>query len=385
MTTLEKKRVGIVGGGVIGCSIAYHLSSLEVEATVFEKDQIGSGTTAKSAGTLCLLDDSLPERYFDQRVLCLRTYGQMDREPAGAVGFRRSGTLVVCTSKEGLERVRKHVEMSRSAGFSAEYIDSPEGLRQYLPDLDTKKALGGAYTADDGYADSTAIAVEYASKARQNGVRILTGTKVTRILKSGGHVSGVETTRGVFNFDLVVNAGGPWSNQVGQMAGLQLPLWHTKAEVFILKPRSPLGYSFPILKYPAWYARAEGDNVFVCRSHMAMDLNNPMHAGVWDPDALPPKGGTEKYFLEFLFEQLSESLPVLTEASVVNDWVGYRSVTKDKLPILGESGFPGFLLANGPSGNGVILAPGIGQELSRYIATGEKGHLLQTCGLSRFL
>lgn len=383
---MAKKKVGIIGGGVIGCSLAFHLASLEgIEATVFEKDQIGSGTTAKSAGTLCLLDDSLPERYFEQRVLCLKTYMQMDSELKGTIGFRKSGTLVVCPTSEGLERVRRHVEMSKKAGFSAEFIDDPQKLKKRLPDLDVSKAVGGAYTAEDGYADATAIAVAYANKARQKGAQIVTGVKAAKIIMDKGQVSGVETTKGKFDFDTVINAGGPWGNQIGEMAGLKLPLWHTKAEVFILRPNSPLGYSFPILKYPTWYARAEGENVFICRSHMVMDLNNPVHAGVWDPDKLAPKGGTEDYFWEFLFEQLSENVPRLTESSIVNDWVGYRSVTKDKLPILGESGIPGFLLANGPSGNGVILAPGIGQELSKYIATGEKGHLLQTCPLQRFL
>jgi glycine/D-amino acid oxidase-like deaminating enzyme len=382
---MAKKRVGIIGGGIIGCSIAFHLTSFEgIETTAFEKSQIGWGTTAKSAGTLCLLDDSLPEKYFDQRVLCLKTYKQMNEGQKGAIGFKESGTLVVCLSKQELERAQKHVEMSWKAGFSAEYFDDPNKLKKYVPDLNVAKAVGGSYTANDGYADSTAIAVAYANKARARGAKILTGTKVTKIVMDKGRVSGVETSKGIFDFDIVVNAGGPWGNQVGEMAGLKLPLWHTKAEVFILRPKSPLGYAFPILKYPTWYSRAEGDDIFVCRSHMAMDLSNPAHAGVWDPDALPAKGGTEEYFWEFLFEQLSENMPRLTEGSVVSDWVGYRSVTKDKLPILGESGIPGFLLANGPSGNGVILAPGIGQELSTYIATGEKGHLLQTCKLERF-
>jgi len=382
---MEKKRVAIIGGGVTGCSIAYHLSLYEgIETTVFEKSQIGSGTTAKSAGTLCLLDDSLPEAFFDLRVLCLKTYKEMNEGLKNLIGFQKSGTLVVSPTEEHLERARRHVELSRKHGFSAEFIDDPNDLKRYLPDVNTENVAGGAWTLDDGYADATAIAVAFANKARDRGVKILTETKVPRILRTGERVTRVETTKGTFDFDIIVNAGGPWANEIGRMANLELPLVHTKAEVFILKPSSPLDYRFPILKYPTWYARAEGDNIFTCRSHMAMDLDNPMHAGIWDPDALPPTGGTEDYFWEFILEQLNENVPKLADSFVVKDWVGYRSVTRDKLPIVGESTVPGFLLAVGPSGNGVILAPTIGPILAKYIATGKKDPLLEKFRLDRF-
>ena len=382
---MNKKRVAVIGGGVTGCSIAYHLSFYEeIETTVFEKNQIGSGTTAKSACTLCLLDDSLPEAFFDQRVRCLKTFKEMNEGPKGLIGFQQSGTLVVCPTERDLERAKRHVELCKKHGFSAEFIDDPKDLKKYLPDANTENVSGGAWTAEDGYADATAITLAYAKKARDRGVKILTGTKVKRISRAGERVTGVETTKGAFDFDIIVNAGGPWANEIGQMAALELPLWHTKAEVFILKPPSPLGYSFPILKYPTWYARAEGDNIFTCRSHMAMDLDNPMHAGVWNPDALPPTGGTEDYFWDFILERLSENIPRLTESSVVKDWVGYRSVTRDKLPIVGESTVTRFLLAVGPSGNGIILAPTVGPILAKYISTGEKDPLLERFRLNRF-
>ena len=381
---MDKKRVAIIGGGITGCSIAYHLSLYkEIEITVFEKKQIGSGTTAKSASTLCLLDDSLPEAFFDLRVRCLKVYKEMNEGSKGLVGFKQSGTLVVCPTEEQLKRVKMHVDLSRKHGFSAELIDEPRNLKKYLPDLNTENVVGGAWTSEDGYADATAIANAYARKARDRGVKILTETKVKRIIRSGERVTGIETTKGTFYFDIIVNAGGPWANEIGRMASLELPLWHTKAEVFILKPPLPLSYSFPILKYPTWYARAEGDNIFACRSHMAMDLDNPIHAGVWDPDALPPTGGTEEYFWDFILERLTEDVPKLADSLVVKDWVGYRSVTRDKLPIVGESSVLGYLLAVGPSGNGEILAPTIGPILAKYIATGERDPLLEKFKLGR--
>lgn len=379
------KKIGIIGGGIIGTSIAYHLSRHEdVEVMIFEKNQIGSGTTAKSAGTLCLIDDSLPDEFFEQRVTCLKTYLKMDEATEGEVEFVKSGTLVVSPTEERLRRAKRHVYLSRKHGFEAEFIDDPQSLVDHLPDLTPEGLVGGAWTAEDGYNNPTAASIIYARRARENGVRILTHARVNKIVMKNREVTGVETSKGKFDLDVVINAAGPWANDVGKMAGLDLPLFHTKAEVFILKPEKPLGYDFPILKYPTWYARPEGDAVFVCKSHMAMEADNPMEAGVWDPDLLPMTGGTEEYFFDFLIERLSESIPRLLDAQLVNDWLGYRSVTRDKLPIVGESGVPGLLLAVGMSGNGVILAPDTGRILTNYIIKGETDPLLEKFRLNRF-
>lgn len=379
------KKVGIIGGGIIGTSIAYHFSKHDgVEVMLFEKNQIGSGTTAKSAGTLCLIDDSLPDEFFEQRATCLKTYLKMDEETDGEAEFVNSGTLVVSPTDKELKRAKRHVELSRKHGYSAEFIDDPRRLVDHLPDLTPEGTVGGAWTADDGYNNPTAASIIYARRARENGVRILTHAKVNKIVIKKGQVAGVEMSKGNFNLDVVINAAGPWANEVGKMAGLDLPLFHTKAEVFILKTEKPLGYDFPILKYPTWYARSEGRSVFVCKSHMAMEADNPMEAGVWKPDKLPMTGGTEEYFFNFITERLSESMPSLLDAQLVNDWLGYRSVTRDKLPIVGESGVPGFLLAVGMSGNGVILAPDTGRILANYIVKGEKDPLLEKFRLDRF-
>jgi len=379
------KRIGIIGAGIIGTSIAYHLSQNEdVEVRVFEKNQIGSGTTAKSAGTLCLLDDSLPYEFFEQRVNCLKTYKKMNQDTDGESGFMQSGTLVVSLNNKDLKRAKMHVEASEKHGYNAKLIEDPEGLKKYLPDLNPEGLIGGAWTPDDGYNNPTAASIIYARWAREKGAKILTQANVNKILTKNGAVQGIETSKGDYELDLLICAAGPWSNKIGEMVGLELPLVHTKAEVFILKTDPPLSYKFPILKYPNWYARPEGRAIFVCKSHMAMDYDNPIETGVWDPDKLSLSGGTEEYFFDFITERLSESLPKLIDAQLVNDWLGYRSVTQDKLPIVGESGVEGLLLAVGMSGNGVILAPDIGRILTNYIIKDKWDTLLEKFNPSRF-
>jgi len=379
------KKIGIIGGGIIGTCIAYYISKNEnAKVTVFEKNQIGSGTTAKSAGTFCLLDDSLPFEFFQQRVNCLNIYKKMNEDTNGESEFNKSGTLVVSPSKEELNRAKKHVEQAVEHGFNAEYIDEPTELVKYLPDLNPEGVLGGAWTPDDGYNNPTAASLIYARWSRQNGATFITHAKVNKIHTGNKNRIGLETSKGNFDFDVVILAAGPWSNEVGKMMGMELPLVHTKAEVFILQTKEPLSYNFPILKYPNWYVRSEGRAIFLCKSHMAMDFNKPIETGVWNPDDLPLSGGTEEYFFDFITQKLSESIPRLLDAELVNDWLGYRSVTRDKLPLVGESGVEGVLLATGMSGNGVILAPDTGKILSNYIMNNTWDPLLNKFNPKRF-
>ncbi|MBD3309193.1 FAD-dependent oxidoreductase, partial [candidate division KSB3 bacterium] len=158
-----------------------------------------------------------------------------------------------------------------------------------------------------------------------------------------------------------------------------------KAEAFFLAPpNKKLDYEFPVLKYPRFYARPEGDNIFICKAHLTMDLSDPMHAGIWDPDELPETGGTDEYFLEFLFEELEKEAPRLLDSGVAMSWLGYRAEPPDFLPIIGDTPVDGFMLAIGCGGNGVIEGPALGRDLAKYIATGEKTLLIDHFRLDRF-
>lgn len=382
---MSKKRVGIVGGGIIGTAIAYFLSQNEdAEVILFEKNTLGSGTTAKSAGTHCLIDDSLPHEFWSVRLFGFEFYMDMEEKEPGSAGFEQTGTLLIAPYPEYEMYGLQAVDLAKSAGYTAEYWRDPEKIRQIIPDLTLEGVLGAAYSPDDGFVDATMISNTLGRWARENGAEIMIGNEVTDIIVKDGKVTGVETSKGHFDLDVMVDATGPWTPFFGKLAGLDLPIIHTKAEVFILEPQESLGYPFPVLKYPRFYARKDKDNVFICKAHLTMDLNNPDHAGVWNPDELPMTGGTDPYFWDFLTEELFEHYPRLLESSVVNDWVGYRAEPKDYMPILGESPVEGYVLAIGAGGNGVIEGPTIGRDIARYIMTREKSWLIEKLPLSRF-
>lgn len=163
-------------------------------------------------------------------------------------------------------------------------------------------------------ADSNA----YSKKAAAKGAEILTTTEVRQIHRTG-HKMRLDTNRGSFDFDFVINAAGPWAHQIDDMLAIKLHLRHTKANVFILKPTQDFGYGMPILKYPLFYTKPEGNRTFACRAHLTMNLSEPQDSGLFDPDSLPMTGGTDKSFLEFLTGEFIQNIPKLDESSLTND------------------------------------------------------------------
>ena len=381
-----KKKVGIIGGGIVGTALGYDLSLYDaIDVTLFEKDQIGSGTTAKSAGTVCLFDDSLSHKFWDVRLYGFQTYMNLEKEDKGSAGFDNTGTLVLATDKKVEELIKTGIALATAAGYKAEYLTDHDKINKILPDLNLEGILGAGWTRDDGYFDPTMASNTFVKKMRANGAKVFTTTKVEKINMHGNKVTGIETSNNSYNFDVIVDASGPWARFTGRMAGLELPIWHTKAEAFFLAPpKKKLDYLFPVLKYPRFYARREGDNIFICKAHLTMDLNDPMHAGIWDPDKLQPTGGTDEYFLEFLFGELERNAPGLLDCGVASSWLGYRAEPPDFMPILGDTQVDGYILAIGCGGNGVIEAPTIGRDLAKYIVTGEKTLLIEYLSLKRF-
>ncbi|MCP4113593.1 MAG: FAD-binding oxidoreductase [Desulfobacteraceae bacterium] len=383
---MKSQRVGIIGGGIVGAALGYNLSLYDhIDVTIFDKDQIGSGTTAKSAGTVCLFDDSVTHEYWPVRLYGFQTYCNMEKEEKGSAGFDNTGTLVIATDKEVEKEIKTGIALAKAAGYHGEYITDSDRILEIVPDLNTDNILGAGWSKDDGYFDATMISNTFVRKMKANGGHAMTYTKVEKINIKNSKVVGVKTNKGDFDLDIVVDASGPWTRFTGRMVDMEMPIWHTKGEVFFLvPPKKKLSYVFPVLKYPYFYARREGDNIFACKAHLTMDLNDPMHAGIWDPDTLPRTGGTDDYFLEYIFETLEKDIPGLLDSGVASSWLAYRAEPSDFMPIVGETPLDGYMLSVGYGGNGVIEAPTMGTDMAMYIATGKKTQLLEKFHLARF-
>lgn len=385
---MEKKRIAIIGGGISGTALGYYLSLYEqADVTIYEKDRIGCGTTAKSAGTVCLFDDSINNRYWDVRLYGFETYLKMEREEKGSAGFDQTGTIVVATDEKVEANIRTGIALTKAAGYDGEFITDKQRIEEILPGINTEKLLGVGYTKDDGYFDGTMISNTFAKKLKENGGKVFTGCNVSEIIVENNCVKGVQIENGKEElYDIVVDCTGPWSRFTGKLVGLEIPIWHTKAEAFFLSP--PIkrdGYIYPIIKYPSFYGLRAGDNLFICKSHLSMDLDDPKHAGQWDPNLLPQSGGTDDYFIEFLFDQMDIYIPELADSGLVSSWLSYRAETRDFLPIVGDTPVKNYLLATGYGGNGIIEAPAVSRDLAKYIMTNEDTPLLKEWAFSRLL
>ncbi len=318
-------------------------------------------------GRYRLFDDSLNNRYWDIRLYGFETYLKMEAEEKGSAGFDQTGTLVVATSEEVEDTIKTGIALAKAAGYSGEYITDKDRIKEILPGINTDQILGAGYTKDDGYFDGTMISNTFVKKMQANGGIVKTGIKVTELIKDEDRVKGLKTDDGSeYEFDIVVDCTGPWSRFTGEMAGIDVPIWHTKAEAFFLSP--PIkreGYTFPVIKYPAFYGLRAGDNVFICKSHLSMNLDDPRHAGQWNPDELPQTGGTDEYFIDFLFDQMDTYIPELADSGLSSSWLSYRAETRDFLPIVGETPLKNYLLATGYGGNGVIEVPAVSRYLKK--------------------
>ncbi len=209
---MAKQKVGVIGGGIVGTAVAYNLSLYDhIEPILFEKDQIGSGTTAKSAGTVCLFDDLLPHWLWETRLYGFQTYVNMEKAERGAAGFDNTGTLAVCTDESVEAYTKTGIALAQSAGYNAEYITEPDAIRAHFPDINLDGVLGAGWTPDDGYFDPTMAANTFAKKMRNNGGLLRTYTRVERVITKNNKVTGVDTDQGPVQLDLVVDASGPWT------------------------------------------------------------------------------------------------------------------------------------------------------------------------------
>jgi sarcosine oxidase subunit beta len=342
----------IVGGGIIGTSCAYHLRTGDHRVTVIERDEIGHATTAASMGVFSW-QQLLPTELGQQ--LRRRSWSEYRAlREAGRVEFTQTGALHVLEPGAALDELRTVAEELRSFGLKAR-VRRPEDLG---PPLDTDSVGAALYTPKDGHVDPGTIARVYASEAEAEEVTIRTGTEVSGIRTERGRVTAVETTAGILDAEVVINAAGPWGPNVNSMVGEERPLRRTRGP--IAKYERSNGPPFPFTLFEnELYVRHAKNGIYVgCYDKM------------YRPDGDVTPAGEERP-TEAFYEAVRDYLPDVLERPLprepVEEWVGYRTVTPDGYPLVGPTGIDGFLLACGMNGLGITFAPAVGQLLSDWI------------------
>ncbi|WP_299672087.1 FAD-dependent oxidoreductase [uncultured Roseobacter sp.] len=377
-------RVVIIGGGVIGCSVAYHLTKLGwTDVVLLERKQLTSGTTWHAAGLIAQLratKNTTKLAKYSQEL-----YGSLEEETGVATGFKRCGSITVALTEERREEIYRQAAMARAFGVEVEEI-SPSEVKTRYEHLNIKGVTGAVYLDKDGQGDPANIALALAKGARQRGAQIIERTKATRIAREGKRVTGVDWEQGGesghITADMVVNCGGMWAHEVGRMAGVNVPL-HACEHFYIVTEAIEGLTQLPVLRVPdecAYYKEDAGK----------------MLLGAFEPNAKP--WGMEGISPDFEFDQLPEDfdhfepileaaverLPMLAEAGIHTFFNGPESFTPDDSYHLGLAPeLDNFWVAAGFNSIGIQSAGGAGMALAQWMEGGEKPFDLGDVDISR--
>ncbi|WP_280536904.1 FAD-dependent oxidoreductase [Halopenitus sp. POP-27] len=363
--------VVIVGGGIIGTSIAYQLRTTDLDVRLFEKDMIGAGTTAKSASMFTHHQDEPERETYDLRERAWQWYDEKSGD--GEIEFERIGTLHLAKSDAEYETVREMQASFADFGLDLDVLSPDEIAAHGLASDDLR---GGLWFPDDGVLDSGEIVGFFAEEARETGVDVETGVEVTDVATDDGAVTGVETSDGFQAADVVINAAGPWAPRVNQLVDVSVPLRHTQGPIVVLEAGQPFSLPFVFFEEGV-YLREEGLSQAFAGS-LATDYENaraenPTHT----------RGIDESMYLH-VADVVETYLTDVSGFDVINEWNGLRTVTPDGRAIVDETDVEGYVLACGMSGYGVTIAPAIGELVAEWLTTDRKPDLLESLALDRF-
>ncbi len=238
----------IVGGGIIGCSIAYHLTRLgRTDVLLLEKSGLTHGATWHAAGLVGQLRTSRnTTRMLQQSV---ELYDRLEEETGRAIGWRKVGSLRLACSRDRLFEIKRSATMARSFGLEMHLL-TPDEARGLFPLMSTEGVVAAAYIPSDGYIDPSGVTQALAAGARARGVQILEGVRVTGVAVDGRRATGVLTDRGPFGCEILVNAAGMWAREIGSMAGVRLPALAIEHQYLVTEPVPSLPPSMPTLRDP---------------------------------------------------------------------------------------------------------------------------------------
>jgi glycine/D-amino acid oxidase-like deaminating enzyme len=372
VTVPQNARVVIVGGGVSGCSVAYHLAKLGwTDIVLLERKQLTCGTTWHAAGLIGQLRASLNMTRLAKYSADL--YVKLEEETGVATGMRQCGSITVALTEARKEEIFRQASLARAFDIDVQEIGPDEVLKMY-PHLNISDVAAAVHLPLDGQCDPANIAMALAKGARQNGARIIEGVKVTSVNTADGRVTGVNWQQGeesgTITADLVVNCGGMWGRDLAAQSGVTLPL-HACEHFYIVTEAIKDLPRLPVLRVPdecAYYKEDAGK----------------MLLGAFEPVAKPwGMGGISEDFcfdqlpedfdhFEPILEQAVNRLPLLASAGIHTFFNGPESFTPDDRYYLGEAPeIKGYWIAAGYNSIGIVSSGGAGFALAQWMNDGE--------------
>jgi len=368
---VDAARAVIIGGGVAGASIAYHLTELGwTEIVLLDRSDLTSGSTFHSAGLVGQLRSSVT--LTRMMMYGVELYRRLAEETGVEPSWHEVGSLRLASSKARIEELQRLAGWGRTFGLPLEIVSTERAL-ELFPLFDPAGIEGAAYLPTDGYLDPSGLTFALVEGAKRRGATVMTHTRVTGIDVDGrGHVAGVRTDQGDIATDVVVNAGGMYANQIGRMAGVEVPVVPFAHQYLLTEPIEGVRPDLPTIRDPdrLVYFRAEAGGSLVAGGYE----RNP---APWSWQDGPPADFNHTLLPEDWerFEPLAEGqfglIPAMQSAGVVKMINGPEAFTPDGEFILGESDVRGFFVAAGFCAHGIAGAGGVGKVMADWIAEGE--------------
>ncbi|HET7343441.1 MAG TPA: FAD-binding oxidoreductase [Methylomirabilota bacterium] len=364
--------VVVVGGGVVGCSIAYHLAKRgQRDVLVLEREAVGAGTTSKAAGGIRSQFPTETEVQFSLEAI--RVFERFEEEFGVDIGYRTIGYLFLVADAQDLAGFRERMTLQRRLGVDVREI-TPAEAKAIVPALRVDDLTAAVWGPTDGMAGPAEVTNGFARRARELGARIAEGVEVTAITVERGRASGVTTREGAVSAPVVINAAGPAAARIGRLAGVQVPVLPRRRHIFYTEP-------FPEIPGPVPLTtdRASG---FYFRKEMEQLLLSPGDVEDIGEDFTVP---VDRARIDETVDKALHRIPIVEKARIAGGWAGLRPLTPDDHAIIGWApGVEGFFLAVGFGGHGFQHSPATGQHVAEWLLDGRSSLDLSLFDPGRF-
>ena len=366
----ENASAVIIGGGVIGSSVAYHLAKIGwSDVVLLERSQFSCGTTWHAAGLVGTMRAN--ESHARMAQYSMSVLGEIEKESGQSTGFKQVGSLSIAHSEGRFEELKRVASMNNAFDVTRVDMITPQEIKELYPYLETEDLLGGSWVAQDGYASPVDVTAAFIKSARNRGALCLEGVKVTGIVVENGRVCGVNTSHGDIQSEFVVNCAGMWAREVGRMAGVNVPLHAAEHYYAVTEKLDSLPLDLPVMR--------DHDNC----AYYKQDAGSLL-VGQFEPNAIP--WGQNGIPEDFSFDEIDghfdeQMMPVLEKAMArvpMLQQVGWRkffcgpeSFTPDDQFHIGEAPeVRNFFVAAGLNSIGIQSSGGVGKALSEWMHYG---------------
>lgn len=379
----------VLGGGIIGCSVAWQLSGMGKQVLVLEQKDVAAGSAGATDGVVGY-HTKKPGHELDlaiQSIEMFRSLNEMLDEDV-EYGFEAGGMQPV-EDKMQWDILSEIVEQQRKSGVDIRMI-SKEEARELEPQL-ADDIYGALYSPTGGKVNPLKLTMAYARAAKRLGAKIQTNTNVTGFIIENGAVKGVQTDRGEYYADTIVNCCGSWAGKVAQLAGIELPITPRKGQLAVTEPIGPfMKATIQCARYNVVKFRPETiTDKNILRLGTSLSIEQTESGGMII-------GGTREFAgyekentfeaIELMMQRAARFFPALKDVSVIRFFSGFRPYTPDGIPLLGEVGtLKGFYMAAGHEGDGIALSPITGKLIAEQIVCGKTSYNIDAFSPNRFL